>query len=458
MVQIIFILITLFVSYKIIKSDDSERLYWYLGGILFLNTEIVIVYSPYLSSIRVLTIVMAITCLFKDSKQEWKDFPLIIPLICTFILLLMVGILDARLSFMTKIIRPVNYFLYTMFIVYISFLSFKDEKHWIQLTKVLYILTLFVCLYGLFNHFIRFNPYNAIIMDYTGARDISNAFQESTSRARISSFTNNPIFYGYLVSVLLFVLIYNHLSGIYKITIKEKFTVILFILLLVNLYLSNSRTPYAVFVAGTAAIVFLFFDNKKRWKAIVVFLCIAAVLMTIPVVRKSVETVTDIFASEQEIEGSSIEMRMMQLEAAIAVFDLNIYTGNGYDYIWEGLGFNSDTELSEADKDFQGFESYIFVILIEQGLVGIVANIIFFGSLFFWFFRQRKFSTATRQISTLGIVIIGAFLFFSIATGALYSWFISMFFIGISMKRIMLEKENIAVDSENLFDVNDHNE
>ena len=180
--------------------------------------------------------------------------------------------------------------------------------------------------------------------------------------------------------------------------------------------------------------------------------------MTIPIVKKSVGTVTDIFATEQEVEGSSIEMRLMQLEAAISIFDLNIYTGNGFGYIFDGLGFSSDSELSESDKDFMGFESYIYEIVIEQGLAGIAANIIFFTSLFYWFFKQRKFSMETRQISTIGIVVTGAFLLFSISTGTLGSWLISMFFIGIFIKRIILAKEKIVIDSENIIDVNDNND
>ncbi len=96
-----------------------------------------------------------------------------------------------------------------------------------------------------------------------------------------------------------------------------------------------------------------------------------------------------------------------------------------------------------------GFESYVFELLIEQGIVGILGSLVFFTSIVYWLFKQRKYSVEIRQISALGITIVVSFLAFSIATGALTSWYISMFLLGICMKKIVLMKEAILLSEIN---------
>jgi hypothetical protein len=170
------------------------------------------------------------------------------------------------------------------------------------------------------------------------------------------------------------------------------------------------------------------------------FTIILLVGLNISYINERLFQIVDIFSSNQQLRGSSIEMRMGQLKGSLAFFGQNIFTGNGFFYIADTIGFHADSDLNKADEDMWGFESYIFELLIEQGIAGIIASVVFFGTVLYWLYRQRKYSIEMKQAASLGIAITTCFLFFSFSTGTLGAWYISMFLLGVTMKRVLLMK------------------
>lgn len=443
MIKLIFIIVTLFLAWKIIRSNNVNRLVYYLIVILFLGAGIILTKTPLvLTPLYFLTWTLTFVCIIKEPVSEWERFPLKKTIIFTFICLLLVGLFDSRLVLYLKIYRPAAYFVYSFFICYLSFLCFKDEEDWKKISKVLFFSTIIVCIYGYFNYLVNFNHYNDIICNFTGEVDVANRFQLASERPRISSFTSNAIYYGFLVGLIFVICLYNYIKKPEKLITKRYFIVIAF-LLLVNLYLSNSRTPYMTFLIGVVCLFLLSTDLKGKIKYIIIIFIAGLVVVNVSSTKDRLDQLVDIFSSEQEVTGSSIEMRMEQLSGALEFFDHNIYTGNGFFYIIETIGFNLDEDLNKADKDLWGFESYIYELLIEQGIVGILGSLVFFVSVIYWLFHQRKYSLEIRQVAALGIAIVISFLTFSIATATLDSWYISMFFLGICLKRIVLMKEAI---------------
>jgi hypothetical protein len=366
--------------------------------------------------------------------------------IIAFFCLLLVGIFDDRLSFASKFLRPARYFLNTMVICYLSFSCLKEEEDWRKISKAIFISSIILCVYGLFNYLVQFNHYNDLISGFTGEVDVANRFQVSSGRPRISSFTSNAIYYGFLTGIIMIVFLCDYTKAENKILSLRSFLLIS-LLLLINLYMSNSRTPYFVFLAGI--IVYLTFSaSKKELKRnYAIFLIIFLFGLTIPSVQDMLFQITDIFSKHPQIRGSSLEMRMEQLEGALRFFDYNIFTGNGIGYIREGIGYTLDTDMYERDEMW-GFESYALELLIEQGIAGILASLIFFSFILYWLLRQLRYSGEIKQIAALGIVIAVSFLLFSFATGTLGAWPVSMLFLGICIKRIVLMKENMAEETK----------
>jgi hypothetical protein len=441
MIKLIFVLITLFFAWKFIRSEGVDRLKYYLIVILFLPFSIILLEKPTITPPELLAITLAFMCIIQEPLQEWKRFPLKIAFIITFFCLLLVGIFDERLSFVPKFIRPTRYFLNTMFICYLSFLCLKKEEDWKQISKALFFSSIILCIYGLFNYLVQFNHYNDLIAGFTGEVDVANRFQTSSGRSRISSFTSNAIYYGFLTGIILIVFLCDYTKPKDKILSLKSFILIAF-LLLVNLYLSNSRTPYFVFLAGIIIYLTFSVDKKGLKRNYTAFFLIFLIGLTIPAVQDMLFQITDIFSKHQQVGGSSLEMRIEQLEGALRFFDYNIFTGNGFAYIIEEIGYALDGDLYDLDEMW-GFESYAFEVLIEQGIAGIVANLVFFSSIAYWLFRQMKYSGEIKQIAAFGITITAGFLLFSCATGTLGAWPISMLFLGVCMKRIVLMKEKL---------------
>jgi hypothetical protein len=441
MVKLIFILITLFFVWIALRNKENNRLIAYLLVILFLPNSIILLEKPFIVPTRLLTMVIAFMCLIQEPWREWKRFPLKIAFVATFFCLLMVGIFDERLSFVSKFARPAGYFLHAMFICYLSFLCLKKEEDWKAVSRALFFSSIVLCVYGLFNYLVQFNHYNDVISSYTDSVDVANRFQGSSLRPRISSFTSNAIYYGFLTGMIAIVFFCDYTKPKDKILSLKSFVFISF-LLLVNLYLSNSRTPYFVFLAGVVVYLTFSSDMKGLKRNYALFFVVFLIGLTIPAVQDMLFQLTDIFSRHPQIGGSSLEMRMEQLEGAIRFFGYNIFTGNGIGYIREDIGFSLDSDIYSMD-DMLGFESYAFEVLIEQGIVGVVANLVFFSSIFFWLFKQMKYSMEIKQVAALGIAVTANFLLFSLATATLGAWSISMLFLGVCIKRIVLMKENL---------------
>ena len=137
--------------------------------------------------------------------------------------------------------------------------------------------------------------------------------------------------------------------------------------------------------------------------------------------------------------SSSIEMREAQLAASIAVFNLSPIHGNGFEYISENLGFTRDKDTRTSDSDFAGFESYAYVLLIEQGLCGIVGNAVFFASLLFFQLRlYKKVTPFGKKLIVLNISILLTFLLFIFGTGDIGTFLFMNAIMGMNLKGIML--------------------
>lgn len=84
-----------------------------------------------------------------------------------------------------------------------------------------------------------------------------------------------------------------------------------------------------------------------------------------------------------------------------------------------------------------GYESVIFVLLIERGIIGIAAYMVFYGSVLFYLIKNRKYDTT---LTALGISLFSIYLFFAIATGELLSVPVTLFFSGIIIRQIETKK------------------
>ena len=88
-----------------------------------------------------------------------------------------------------------------------------------------------------------------------------------------------------------------------------------------------------------------------------------------------------------------------------------------------------------------GFESIIYQLMIEQGIIGLITKLLLFISLIVFFLKKIK---TDKNLSGLGLAIVTLFLTFSIGTGPLDAWPMSMLLLGAIIKTIVVKGRDLS--------------
>jgi O-antigen ligase/polysaccharide polymerase Wzy-like membrane protein len=436
-----FIGCAIIIFFGILKSAGAWRLMWFFTGILFFQHRIPLFTSPTdmgFHRFMVYSLLIPELTDFKKSISDFRKFPLFYPLVFVFIGFLLIGFFDTRISFFLQIYRPVDLYIQTFLVIFLAYKNLKEEEDWLILIKYFAVCSIILCLYGFYNFITKTNPYDNLIStsfnSFSSFDFYKNIFDE---RFRINSFVDHPIYYGYLLGIL-FLLSFNailHEHGRFRIIYLSSI-----VMTFLNLLMTNSRTPLISFLLGIAFFILMSLHIKFKMQIALFTILLSCSVYTIPYVRDKINNTVDIFEKGgSQISGSSLKMREMQLQASFLLFKKKPISGNGLYYIEENLGYSSNEDKSMSSNDLQGFESYFYIIIIEQGIIGIILNAIFFGSLILYFCKRKIISV---EYSGLGLAITIMFLTFSIGTGTLGSWIITMAILGIIIKKLQLMSEH----------------
>ncbi|OOQ57094.1 hypothetical protein BC343_16330 [Mucilaginibacter pedocola] len=429
--------------YQIFRLKGVKKLPWFFFGILFFPGSMQLIPTPATSFPRLIIYALIAATVVQEKAwfAEFKKFPVKIALIIMAIALLIIGIADDRLEPYLRVYRPFIYFVDSFFVIFLTYVYIKTEKDLVYVFNIIIVFFFVMALYGISNYLTRTVEYSAFISDTYGVVDSGNLNTSSgRDRFRISSFTVNPIYYGFLVTLVMMLIVFMF-NSIDKLKHKV-FYGITFVLLLINLILVNSRTPLISFVFGAG--LYGLFAIKFKHKFLIIIGCtviLAAGYTLLPKSFKIIDKAIAIFTQESDKNqdgGSSIEMRQTQLRASLRFFDKSPVYGHGLKYIDEKL-MEKDVKKM-ARSELKGFESYSFALLIEEGSIGIIANAIFFISCCLWMALRYKYATPLgKQYIMFGLALYAAFLLFIFATGALGTFLFCMSVMGMIFKAIELE-------------------
>jgi hypothetical protein len=445
--KIFFIIILLFWVTQIITQKGYKKLNWIFSGILFFPSSVVILTSPYITFPRFLLLLFFMVFVFQNNKlrSKFRNFPLFFSISLVFVCLLLIGLFDARIDLFSKISRPLFYFLENFIIVFLTYFYIKSIRDLKKIYNFIILCFVIYGLYGIINYITRVSLYSSFIAEIYNSTDFGNSYTiMGDSRFRIASFAWHPIYYGLLLALAISLLVFIYYEKYMQIYSKLFYITILG-LLGVNLLWTNSRTPLVSLLIGLS-FFYLFsikLGNKVKIALIGVIVLFGIVSISPESLKLFDESINTFTSKGSKLEGSSVEMREMQMGASLLIFSKNPVFGNGFNYITEDLGFSSDENKRVSDSDFAGFESYIYRLLIEQGLVGIFANLFFFISLFIYLFKTRKkVDLLGKRIIYLSVSMTITFLLFIIGTGEMGTFMIFMALLGVNLKGIQLSLKN----------------
>jgi hypothetical protein len=263
-------------------------------------------------------------------------------------------------------------------------------------------------IYGLFlTQMNGVNPYTSLISNYFGIMDSADIYTALPSRldfstaGKIQATMNHPMTWTLVLCLSAVVF------GSFYLKSKKKIYLLLLVLVGFNILVSGVRTGIAALTIG-----FIYFLLKRRNFKLIVLTILVISLFAIAVqtnedLSNLFSSFVDISGQKSDIQGSSITMRIDQLEGALKEIEGCELVGRGYS--WHGYYLN----IHDSHPILLDFESLIFIVLCDSGIIGIIIWIIFILLLLR---LQRKMLKNKTEILLLDSLVI-VYVSYSIGTG-----------------------------------------
>lgn len=449
MIQALVFVTALFLALIIfVNRKKYVSLLWVINGMLLLNASIIVIYEPQIGIWRWLIFSLLFAALFQSGRfnREFSSFPLKKVLIIAMLGTLVIALLDSRLSIFNKFYIPFREITEKYLLLFLGYFFIREKGDLANMSKPIFAVLIIISIYGLFNYVSGVNPYFkwAIETFFTKVAGSDAHLQSKLkilntlqSRFRAVSTFDHTFNYGYASSLLalFFFARYNTED------LKHGLLKVAFMFGLVGTVLCFSRI--VLFAALFAFGVLILFSTRLTKKIAIAFSVLIigfAAYATIPAFQKTMDNTMDVFVTGgEEAGGSSIDMRLVQLAGAYGYFMQSPIIGNGYEYINKELGWG-ERNSALLDSDMYGFESVVFELMIEQGIIGLLYHLVLLFGLIRYFSRNLK---NNKVLASLGLSIVSLFFLFAVGTGALRSWPLTMLFLGMIIKTIVLSKNEL---------------
>lgn len=417
----ILILIVLFCGYKIYSNQGQRRFDWFICSMMMLASNIIVIDKPQMPCHRLLLICYWLSVL-RNKEYKNQVFPLKWPLLIYIVVLLGLSFYSLHLTPFYKFYKPFVFLLETYFVLLLTRYGVKNETFYSK--KIIYTL-FFVMSYGVFTLIIRNNPIQSMIASAFG-HTLHDAYYWGI-RIRITSTWSHPIAYGLVCGAIF----YQFLPYW-----KDRKIQLLMLLIAFNVFVCGSRTALAAFLLMGGLVVLTRYSlGRAIRQSLLVTILLIPVYFFVPVVQEKVDSVINTLQGNDDVAGSSLEMRDNQTYYAMLLVAENPWLGHGLDYIQEGLGYGTDNYV--GDSEMLGYESYAYILLIERGFVGFFLELYIWLAILIYALKNRK---VDKENASLIMAFILGFAFFSMSTGTLDTKIPLLFMIGVSLSKMAQRK------------------
>ena len=174
-----------------------------------------------------------------------------------------------------------------------------------------------------------------------------------------------------------------------------------------NILISGVRTGIAALAIGYIYFLIRFRKFKLIFFTLLSISILAVVVQTNDDLSDLFASFTDVSGTKSNVQGSSISLRLDQLEGAI-------HEIKGVELVGKGYGWNSYYQLKNGEHPtLIAFESLVFVVLCNSGIIGALIWIIFFVLLFR---LQRNILKAKQDIFLMDSFVI-VYAAYAVGTG-----------------------------------------
>jgi hypothetical protein len=342
----------------------------------------------------------------------------LIPFLIYFFLLLAIMPFQNEMPFLTMLNRWRIDFLRTLILPFVIWNLMVNDCSCIKLFRNTLLISIFIAVgYALF--LITqggINPYIMLFMDLLTLKQDMEAYYiaEGAGRlfGRISSVFVHPMQYALFLG----------LSIVYFFHLRAKINIYIYIVLIVALGLSAVTCGVRSVLGGLAITFFYYFLKVRRFEmvffVIVLTIFFYSIIKLLPEMSSYLGSIFEFDNSNNDVAGSSIDMRFSQLDGAIKEASRNPMFGLGYGWTEYYKSIHGDHPICLA------FESLIYVIVCDWGWSGFIIWVVL---LFLYFRNNRNMNIA--DVLLPGCLIIFYIIYSCITGDSAYMRYFLLFYI-----------------------------
>lgn len=295
----------------------------------------------------------------KHQRIKQVNIKPFIPILLYFIvsLLFMFFQNDTPLDYELKRIK--RDFILCLILPFVLWNQMLNDKMSAKLFRRAFVICIFIiALYGLFlTTMPGVNPYIMLVNNIMGF-EYKDDYLGDTNRlfGRITSVFMHPMTFGCFLGLSL-IFVYSVRSHL-----KKAFFVSLFLLICIDIVVCGVRSVVAAILV---AIVFYFFqarNYKIMAYAIIIGTVFYNIILQIPDMTEYLSSMS--LSSNSEIGGSSFELRVQQFNGCLLEIKDVLFFGKGYGW------HNYYMIKNVIHPTIMAFESLVFVVLCDSGIVG----------------------------------------------------------------------------------------
>lgn len=426
----IFLFITLVLAYKIANSTSTQRMGYFLFSCFFLRNNLYVIENPGISAHLILNCAYIISLIKNNELNNFKELPIKKIIISLSILIFILGFMTPHYDLFHKIYEPSLMILIEVFPIFIGYSLIKKQNDIMFFLKVISIIAFISSIYCLIVYFFKINPYDILTSNIRGSNysDFLLTLSNDDRGIRVNGICSTSHLWGYMCTV--FIIIQLHFIKFRK----TKFQILILILCFAGLILSKSRSSLIATLLGIITIIY--FQKSKKYKISITTIGIILFFTLIYFNFIDISFITDIFREDGgHAGGSNLSLRERQLDTALSYF---------YEHpLWgSGLGYFHLIILKSVYYDSQlmgGFESDLFIWLIERGIIYIILSIILIFKTAHYIIKKNKYGSIAL---TLGISLWVSYWFNAFATGSSSKTEYAFLLIGICLKISQIINKN----------------
>lgn len=382
---------------------------------------------PFSLLLLMMTLRVFYEVIYKKKGYEWK---MIIPYAVLMLLqLLIIPLSDGRMPISQKLFFWRVAVTTGMLVPFVAVFTLNDTKSGNVILRTMLSVMIIAGLYGVFlTQMSGINPYLFLVQHLEGSFNMENQLDWLSAEDRLFGRSCSTFFHPMRWGLFL------TLSVIFLVGIRKncKKWVWLFVLaiLVVNVFVCGVRSVLVACMVFLTYYIIRRISLKMIAYISLIVLAFSFVLSTNENLSNYFLSVFDLTGTKTTVKGSSLDMRLDQLNGCFKIISDCEFFGRGY-------GWNKNyVSLHGGHPILLAFESLIYMVLCDTGMVGVIIWIITF--LFLCYIPRKLLKKKDALVCVEGMVI--SYFVYVICTGD-YDYFWIFYFFYVTLIGILYLEE-----------------